>query len=152
GFAKRQRGGGGGSAAPVVSPARPPVAPGPRPAAGDLGDVGAGGGRRRAARQEAPPSGDVPAPLPFRWDDLDAYISSLQYSATLRHRHQRGLDAPSRLAPAPAAVSAAPPATGQDGAHPMRALEKSSRPVHADVPVPIPPVVSEPPIAAAGDV
>ncbi|CAN6292781.1 unnamed protein product [Urochloa humidicola] len=94
----------------------------------------------------------APAPLPFRWDDLDAYISSLQYSATLRHRHQRGLDAPSRLAPAPAAVSAAPPATGQDGAHPMRALEKSSRPVHADVPVPIPPVVSEPPIAAAGDV
>uniref|UniRef100_A0A0Q3N071 Uncharacterized protein n=1 Tax=Setaria italica TaxID=4555 RepID=A0A0Q3N071_SETIT len=82
----------------------------------------------------------APAPLPFRWEDLDTYISSLQYSVTLRRRHLREPDrsrpAPA-LAPAPTAVSALPSATGD----PMRALEKSP-PVHA--PVPIPPTVSEP--------
>ncbi|CAN6287598.1 unnamed protein product [Urochloa humidicola] len=96
----------------------------------------------------------APAPLPFRWDDLDAYISSLQFSATLRHRQRRELhgSSASRPAPAPAAVSAAPPAAGEDGhVHPMRALEKSSRPVDVHVPVPIPPVVSEP-IATGRDV
>ncbi|CAL4934619.1 unnamed protein product [Urochloa decumbens] len=89
----------------------------------------------------------APAPLPFRWDDLDAYISSLQYSATLRHRQRRREElhgSSSRPAPAPAAIPAAPPATG----HPTRALEKS-RPVH----VPIPPVVSESePVAISRDV
>ncbi|CAN6304419.1 unnamed protein product [Urochloa humidicola] len=87
----------------------------------------------------------APAPLPFRWDDLDAYISALQYSATLRHRQRRGLDAP-RPAPAPAAVFAA----GGDICSMLRAVEKSSQLVHA--PVPIPPVASEAPAAAAGDV
>ncbi|CAL4917778.1 unnamed protein product [Urochloa decumbens] len=93
----------------------------------------------------------APAPLPFRWDDLDAYISSLQYSATLRHRQRREElhGSSSRPAPAPAAIPAAPPATG----HPMRALEKPSRPVHVPVPVPIPPVVSESePVATSRDV
>ncbi|KAL6599591.1 hypothetical protein ACP70R_045728 [Stipagrostis hirtigluma subsp. patula] len=47
-----------------------------------------------------------PAPLPFRWDDLDAYISSLQYSATLRSRHLRGLDKSRPTTPGPASISA----------------------------------------------
>ncbi|CAN6323373.1 unnamed protein product [Urochloa humidicola] len=88
----------------------------------------------------------APAPLPFRWDDLDAYISSLQFSATLRHRQQRELHGPSRPGPAPAAA-------GEHGVHPTRALEKSSsRPVDVPAPVPIPPVVPEPPIATGRDV
>ncbi|XP_039827110.1 translation initiation factor IF-2-like [Panicum virgatum] len=84
----------------------------------------------------------APAPLPFRWEDLDSYISSLQYPVTLRRRQLRELDesrpAPA-LAPAPAAVPAAPSATG-DG------VRQVAQPVHA--PVPIPPAVSEP--AATG--
>jgi hypothetical protein len=83
----------------------------------------------------------APAPLPFRWEDLDTYISSLQYSATLRHRQLResgGSRAAPAIAPAPAAVS-----TGGDVVRQVRALEES-RPVHIPVPVPILPAVSEP--------
>ncbi|KAG2547624.1 protein MLP1 homolog [Panicum virgatum] len=81
----------------------------------------------------------APAPLPFRWEDLDTYISSLQYSGTLRRRQLRELDesrpAPAALAPAPAPVSA----TG-DG------VSQVARPVHA--PRPISSAISEP--AATG--
>ncbi|RLN42889.1 hypothetical protein C2845_PM01G35980 [Panicum miliaceum] len=84
----------------------------------------------------------APTPLPFRWEDLDTYITSLQYSVTLRRRQLRELDE-SRPAPAPAAVSAA-----GDDVRQIRALEKP-RLVHASAP--IPPAVSER-AATGGDV
>ncbi|KAL6894652.1 hypothetical protein ACP4OV_008750 [Aristida adscensionis] len=48
-----------------------------------------------------------PRPLPFRWEDLDAYISSLQFPATLTSRQLRGgLHHKPPPAPAPASASA----------------------------------------------
>jgi hypothetical protein len=66
----------------------------------------------------------APAPLPFLWEDLDAYISSLQYSVTLRRHQLLELD---ESRPAPAAVFAAPSGTGDD-VRQIRALETAARP------------------------
>ncbi|CAD6205766.1 unnamed protein product [Miscanthus lutarioriparius] len=75
-----------------------------------------------------------PTPLPFRWEDLDTYISSLQYSVTLRHRQLRELEkskpAPA-LAPAPAAMSLLPVTVAGDVGQ-VRVLEKT-RPAPAPV-------------------
>jgi hypothetical protein len=46
-----------------------------------------------------------PEPLPFRWDDLDAYISSMQYSVTLRFGQIRAIEK-ARSVPATALVPA----------------------------------------------
>ncbi|XP_021319509.1 uncharacterized protein LOC8062998 [Sorghum bicolor] len=87
-----------------------------------------------------------PTPLPFRWEDLDTYISSLQYSVTLRHRQLRELEkskpAPA-LAPAPAAMSLLPIAAAGDVGQ-VRVLEKPR-------PSPVLPVVMALP-ATGGDV
>lgn len=82
-----------------------------------------------------------PTPLPFRWEDLDTYISSLQYSVTLRRRQLRELEksepAPA-LAPAPAAMSSSLlPVTGGGDVGQVLVLEKAQQPA----PAPVLPVV-----------
>ncbi|PUZ38100.1 hypothetical protein GQ55_9G170000 [Panicum hallii var. hallii] len=51
-----------------------------------------------------------PSPLPFAWEDIDAHLSSLHWSISLRFRQVRALEA---ARPAPAA--AAPGGTNGDG-------------------------------------
>ncbi|WVZ59754.1 hypothetical protein U9M48_009855 [Paspalum notatum var. saurae] len=92
-----------------------------------------------------------PTPLPFRWEDLDTYISSLQYPVTLSHRQRREQEKsrPAPLAPALAlpAISVPPAAGGGDDVSQVRVPE-NSRLVPA--PAPTPPAVFEVP-SAGGD-
>ncbi|KAF8722039.1 hypothetical protein HU200_022666 [Digitaria exilis] len=92
-----------------------------------------------------------PAPIPFRWDDLDNYISSLQYSVTLRHRQLRelGMSRPVPPLPPPAPAVPSASAAAADESHQMRFLEESRA-----VPAPVlaPPAVSEPVANTGGEV